>query len=108
MAVRYKHTWGATALVVATLLCLQADAKGRSPGGDVLVTGPGGETAIHTNNNQVQIWSCHGGKMNSCTIRSEGGAKMTPSGRQRELGQKTNWKLDYARQKRMSLARHKS
>lgn len=107
MAVRYRHTWGVTAFVAALLLCLQADAKGRSTGGEVLVTGPGGESALHTNANQVQVWSCHAGTMSSCTIRSEGGGPMTPSGRQLPPGQRPNWKVDYARFKKQSLARHK-
>lgn len=82
MAVGHHHTWGAVALVTLMLLSLRADAKKRlSEGDNILVTGPGGESALHANSNQVQIWSCHGGKMKDCRIASAGGAASTPSGR---------------------------
>lgn len=107
MVVRYKHTWSAAILLVGTLLCLKADAASHHSSGEVEVTGPGGEAALHTNQNQVQVWSCHNGTMATCTIRSEGGSMVTPSGPRLPPGAQPHWKVNFAKLKKQANAAHR-
>lgn len=106
MSVGYKHTWGLATLVVVTLLSLRADARGR-PQGEVLISGPGGEAMQKTHKSQVQVWACHSGKMNTCSIHAQSGALMTPGGPIGRDGKVAALHLDYRKVMKEAAAKRR-